>query len=208
MVSFSLEPPDTGDLRTPPANTQGAADSAMATSAPARTMEGVLPPPRLPYASDPATYTHLWISQTSTMTREEIKEEVLSYLEAWSGSGTPDYAAIQNQVVASKDWYGFLTILPKHQVCLIHALGPHSSGLGKQTPAHNRFFGLLGDKIGDQLPPVVMAPSLGLTPWLKIKDVHRLAPGDLQELENEIKTVLQPSLDDNVVDDERPKVLV
>ena len=150
--SFSLQPPDTGDLPTPPAITQDDVKTAMAATTPRMTMEGVLPPPRSPYASGPGTCTHLWVSQTSTMTREEIKEEVLSYLEAWSGSGTPDYTAIQNQVVASRDWYGFLTILPKHQVCLIHALGPHSSGLGKQTPAHNRFFGLLGDKIGDQLP--------------------------------------------------------
>ena len=103
MVSFSLEPPDTGNLLTPPANTQGAADNAMAATAPAATMEGVLPPPRLPYAPDPGMCTHLWVSQTSTMTREEIKKEVLSYLEAWSGSGTPDYTGIQNQVVASGD---------------------------------------------------------------------------------------------------------
>jgi hypothetical protein len=146
MVSVSLEPPDAGDLPIPPANTQGATKTLMAAAALVMTMEGVLPPPRLPYAPGPGTYTQLWVAQISTMTREEIKEELR---------------------------YGFLTILPDHQVCLIHSLGQHSSGLGRQTSAHNRFFGLLGANVGDQLPPVVMAPSPGLAPWLKVKDVHR-----------------------------------
>jgi hypothetical protein len=208
MVSFSLEPPDTGDLLTPPNNPRDVADTVVPT-APAATMEGVLPPPRLPYAPDPGTYTQLWVSQTSTMTREEIKEDLRGYLEAYAGSGTPDYAAIQNQVVASGDWYGFLTILPDHQVCLIHSLGRHSSGLGRQTAAHNRFFGLLGEKVGDQLPPVVMAPSLGLVPWLKIQDVHQPAIADLQELEDVLaKTVLGPLLDEDDEDESRPKVSV
>ena len=177
-VSLSLGPPATGDLLTPPNSPRDVADTVVPT-APAATMEGGLPPPRLPYAPDPGTYTQLWVSQTSTMTREEIKEDLRGYLEAYAGSGTPDYAAIQNQVVASGYWYGFLTILPDHQVCLIHLLGRHSSGLGRQTAAHNRFFGLLGEKVGDQLPPVVMAPSLGLVPWLKIQDVLQPAISDL-----------------------------
>ena len=54
-----------------------------------------------------------------------------------------------------------------------------------------------------------MAPSLGLAPWLKIQDVRRPAPGDLRPLDDKtLKTVLQPSLDDDVEDDERPKVSV
>jgi hypothetical protein len=200
MVSVSLEPPDAGDLPIPPANTQGATKTLMAAAALVMTMEGVLPPPRLPYAPGPGTYTQLWVAQISTMTREEIKEELRGYLEAWTSS-TPDYIAIQNQVAASEDWYVFPTILPDHQVCLIHWLGRYSSGLRRQTAAHNRFFRLLGKKVGDGLPPVVMVPSTGLAPWLRVKDVHRPAPADLQELEDEtIKTVLRPSLDDNVED--------
>ncbi len=113
------------------------------TADPAGALE--LAPPRLPYAPDPGTYTQLWISQTSTTTREELRDDLTGYLEAYSGSGTPDYAAIQNSIVSSGDWYGFLTILPDHQVCLMHSLGRHSSGLGRQTAAHNRFFGLLGE---------------------------------------------------------------
>jgi hypothetical protein len=141
------------------------------------------------------------------MMREEIKEELHGYLEAWTS--TPDYLGIQNQVVASGDWYGFLSILPDHQVCLIHSLGQHSSGLGRQTAAHNRFFGLLGDKVYDQLPPLVMAPPTGLAPWLRVKDVHRPVLVDLQELQDKmIKTVLRPSLNDDVEDDDWPKVSV
>jgi hypothetical protein len=104
MVSFSLEPPNTGNLPRPPASTQGAAETAMAATALAMTMEGV-------FYLFLGCRTHptlerifqLWVSQTSTMTREEEKEELRSYLEAWSGCGKPDYTAIQNQVVASGD---------------------------------------------------------------------------------------------------------
>jgi hypothetical protein len=207
MASFSLEPPDTGDPPTPPVNNQDAAETVVAAMAPT-TMEGVLPPPRLPYAPDPGTYTQLWTSQTSTTTREEIKAELSGYLEGYAGSGIPNYSAIQNQVVASGDWYGFLTILPDHQVCLIHSLGRHSSGLGRQTAAHNRFFGLLGEKVGDQLPPVVMAPSGGLLLWLKVQEVYQPAEADLQELDDErAKTVLRV-LGDDIEDEARPKVSV
>jgi hypothetical protein len=80
------------------------------------------------------------------MTREEMKEDLLGYLEGFAGAGTPDYTAIQNQVVASGDWYGFLTILPNNQVCLIHLLGRHSSGLGRQTAVHDHLFRLLGER--------------------------------------------------------------
>ncbi len=58
--------------------------------------------------------------------------------------------------------------------------------------AHNRFFGLLGEKVGDQLPPVVMAPSGGLLLWLKVQEVYQPAEVDLQELDDErAKTVLR-----------------
>jgi hypothetical protein len=152
MVSFSLEPPGTAVLLTPPANTQGAAKTVLAATTPALTMVGVLPPPLLPYAPNPGTYTQMWVSQTSRMTREEMKEDLVGYLEGLSSTSTLDYTAIQNQVVALGDWYVFLTILPNNQVCLIRLLGQHSSGLGRQT-AHNCFCGLLGEKVGDQLPP-------------------------------------------------------
>jgi hypothetical protein len=131
------------------------------------------------------------------------------YLTAYAVSGTPDYLAIQNTIVASADWYGFLTILPDHEVCLIHSLGRHCSGLGKQTAAHNRFYGLLGEKVGDQLPPLVMAPSTGLVPWLKVQDKSRPTREDVAGLENgATKTILAPIGDLDDEQDERPSVSV
>jgi hypothetical protein len=54
-----------------------------------------------------------------------------------------------------------------------------------------------------------MVSSLGLVPGLKIQDVHQPAPMDLEELKEELhKTVLQPSLNDEVKDKDWPKVSV
>jgi hypothetical protein len=214
-VTFSLEPPDTGDPQALPADVQqdvAAGDEGVAPPIEG-TGEGLLPPPRVPYAPDPGTYTHLWMSQTSTTTSEDIKEELSSYLGAYAGSGTPDYSAIQATILTSGDWYGFLTVLPDHQVCLVHSLGKHSSGLGRPTPAHNRIFGLLGEKIEDQLPPLVMVPSAGLLPWLKIQNMHQPTPEDLQDLANRgATTVLRPQLEsgteDQDEDKDRPQVSV
>jgi hypothetical protein len=214
-VTFSLEPANTGNPQAFPAEVQqdAAADYEGVAPPIQGTREGLLPPPLVPYAPGPGTYTHLWMSQTSTMTREDIKEELSSYLDAYSGSGTPDYSAIQATILTSGDWYGFLTVLPDHQVCLVHSLGKHSSGLGRPASAHNRIFGLLGEKVEDQLPPLVMVPSAGLLPWLKIQNVHQRTPEDLQDLANQqSKTVLRPQLtsgtEDQDEDNDRPQVPV
>jgi hypothetical protein len=54
-----------------------------------------------------------------------------------------------------------------------------------------------------------MVPPTGLAPWLRVKDADRPALVDLQELQDEtIKTVLRSSLDDDVEDNDWPKVSV
>ena len=134
-------------------------------------------------------------------------EDLSCYLTAFSVDGTPDYVAIQNASVSSADWYGFLMVLPDNQVCLIHSLGRHCSGLGRQTQAHNRFYGLLGEKVGDQLPPLVMAPSTGLVPWLKIQDLTPPTEEGLRGLEQGSATTILETLGINE-DDELPTVSV
>jgi hypothetical protein len=197
MVTFALHPPDSGQPPTgdphvgflEQAETDVAGGDAAAVPV---AMGGVLLPPQVPYGPDPGTYTQLWVSQTSTTTREELIEDLSCYLTAFTVSGRPDYVAIQNTIVSSADWYGFLTILPDNQVCIIHSLGRHYSGLGKQTQEHNRFYRLLGEKVGDQLPPLVMVPSTGLIPWLKMQDLTPPTEDSLQGLEQgSAKTVLK-----------------
>ena len=67
MVTFALHPPDSGQPPTgnPPIEIpeQAEADVTGGEVAVApMAMGGVLPPPRLPYAPDPGTYTQLWKS--------------------------------------------------------------------------------------------------------------------------------------------------
>jgi hypothetical protein len=101
-------------------------------------MGGVLPPPQVPYTPNPGTYTQLWMWQTSTRTNKENKAELVAYLDVYTESESPDYTAIQSTILTSRDWYGFLTILPDSQICLVHLLGKHSSGLGRPTPRNDR----------------------------------------------------------------------
>jgi hypothetical protein len=55
-------------------------------------------------------------------------------------------------------------------------------------------FGLIGERIGGELPPVIMAPAPGIIPWLKIQDKPEPSREDLKALETSIRTtILQPS---------------
>jgi hypothetical protein len=103
--------------------------------------------PRLPFAPGPGSYTQLWTSQSATTTAEEMKEDMESYVAAYT-EANPDYPSIQTTILNLSDWLGFLTVLAGNQVVLVHSLGLFSSGLGRPTSAHNRMFGLLGKKIG------------------------------------------------------------
>ncbi len=160
-VQFNLEPPD--DLAV---DAEANADADLPPEVEVLEVEAAVPAaPRLPFAPDPGSFTQLWTSQSATTTTEEMKNDMESYLEAYT-SPNPDYAAIQTNILNSSDWMGFLTVLSGNQVVLVHSLGLFSVGLGRPTPAHNRMFGLLGEKVGTGPPPIVMAPSAGLAPWI------------------------------------------
>ncbi len=83
-------------------------------------------------------------------------------------------------------------MLAGNQVCVVHSLGQFSSGLRQNTPANNRIFALLGEKVGDQLPPIVMVPSAGLIPWVTIQNHHEPTDGDLAELADRAEATALP----------------
>jgi hypothetical protein len=182
-VSFNLEPPD--------GRAAGAADNTASTPDPPpprteqeATVGATVPDtPRLPFAPDPGTYTQLWTSQAATTTASDMKEDMESYMGIYN-NGNPDYGAIQTTILNSSDWIGFLTVLAGNQVVLVHSLGLFSSGLGRPTPAHNRMFGLLGEKVGSDLPPIVMVPSAGLVPWIKVQTRYQPDDDELTTLED------------------------
>jgi hypothetical protein len=157
-VSFQLDPPDNGTI--PPANnaTQATAP-AVAVDQAVDGAGAVIPaPPRLPYAPDPGSYTQLWMAQSAETSAEELRQEMENYVQLYTDPN-PDYTAIQVSILNSTEWAGFLTVLASNQVVLVHSVGLYSSGLGQRTPAHNRIFGLIGEKVGGELPPIIMAPQ-------------------------------------------------
>jgi hypothetical protein len=150
--------------------------------------------PRLPFAPDPGSFPQLWTSQSATTTAKDMKDDMEVYREAYT-SVNPDYAAIQTNILNSTNWMGFLTVLSGSQVVLVHSLGLFSVGLGRPTPPHNRMFGLLGEKVGTGLPPIVMAPSAGLTPWIRLQTQYTPSDASLRALETGTTLTIPLALD-------------
>jgi hypothetical protein len=195
-VRFNLEPPD-GFATDAEAN----ADANLPPEVEILGLEAAVPAaPRLPFALDSGSFTQLWTSQPATTTAKEMKVDMESYIEAYT-SINPDYPAIQTNILNASDWMDFLTVLAGNQVVLIHSLGLFSVGLGRPTPAHNRMFGLLGEKVGTGLPPIVMAPEAGLVPWISIQTRHQPSEASLRALEVSTALTIALSLDQEGTDD-------
>jgi hypothetical protein len=156
---------------------------------------GAPAPPRLPYAPDPGTYTQLWMAQSATTSAQEMIEDVESYLSLFPVDA-PEYKTIQMSVLASSEFMAFLTVMAGDMVVVVQSLGRFSGGLGRQLRLHNRIFDLIGEKVGGQLPPMVMAPTQGIAPWLHILEVVLPTDAQLETLatSNE-KTLLLPEYD-------------
>jgi hypothetical protein len=97
-------------------------------------------------------------------------EGVESYLSVFAVNA-PAYATIEMSILASSEFLAFLTVMSGDNVTVVHSAGRFSGGLGRQLLSHNRIFGLIGEKVGGELPPMVMAPALGIAPWLHIMEV-------------------------------------
>jgi hypothetical protein len=183
-----LDPPDNGG----PAQGVGATAVPPLAGQPAQAnVVGAPAPPRLPYAPDPGTYTQLWMSQSSTTTGAEMVADVDSYLSVFAVNA-PAYSTIQMSVLASSEFMAFLTVVSGDMVTVVQSLGRFSGGLGRQLLSHNRVFGLIGEKVGGELPPKVMAPMAGITPWLQIMEVALPTDAELEALAgSDQKTIVQ-----------------
>jgi hypothetical protein len=151
------------------------------------------------------------MSETAGTSALEMSKECETYLDAFTGNPV-DYPAIVSSLLATADGMVFLTVLTGDQVCPVHSLGKFSCGLGKHTPLHNRIFGLLGEKVGESLPPIAMVPAAGLVPWFQLEERHQPSTEDLAVLEtSRDRTVAEPAVTggrENDDDEDRPKVSV
>jgi hypothetical protein len=137
------------------------------------------------------------MSQSSTTSGVEMAEDVESYLSVFAVD-SPAYDSIQMSVLASSEFMAFLTVVSGDRVTVVHSLGRFSGGLGKQLLSHQRIFGLIGEKVGGELPPMVMAPMLGIAPFLQIKEVNVPTDAQLGALATtESRTILEPKDADN-----------
>lgn len=145
---------------------------------------------KLSYSPGPGLYMQLRMSQSACTTAEEMKEDMESYLVPYT-SATPNYNSIQVTILNSVDWVGFLTILLDDPVVLVHSMGLFNSRLCHTTPAHSWLSGLVREKVGSELPPMVMAPVAGLVPWLRIQEQLQPDSADLAPLKSATAWTIQ-----------------
>jgi hypothetical protein len=209
---FSLDDdPDQGNAPVAP-QVHGPVPGVQEDQQQAANGAGAVPtPPRLPYAPDPGTYTQLWMSESAGTSAAELAKECEAYVDVFTGNPV-DYNTIVTSLLATADGLVFLTVLTGNLVCPVHSLGRFSCGLGRHTPSHNRIFGLLGEKIGESLPPVAMVPAAGLAPWFQLEEKHQPTTEDIAPLEtSKDRTIREPTLtcaEEEDTDEERPKVSV
>jgi hypothetical protein len=192
-VSLQLDDPDDdeGTPDTTTTTTGGTGTTGVAGAATTAPPAPVLPEtPQLPYAADAGSYTKIWQEQNIGITLDATKAEITEFLANYDGTTRPDYAIIEDSILSSCRNLSFLTIMKDHRVGLLHSIGKYSSGLGKPTPAHRRIFGLIGEKIGTELPPSVMAPSSGLKDWIKTQDLYEPTDAYIKGLKDSDKMIL------------------
>jgi hypothetical protein len=193
-VSLSLEEPEgDGDAPTTTTTTTGDTGPTVTVAAATTATVTTIAPqaPRLPYAADAGSYTKIWKEQNIGITLDATKAEISEFLANYEGATRPDYAIIEDAILSSCRNLSFLTIMKDHRVCLLlHSIRKYSSGLGKPTPARRRIFGLIGEKIGTELPPAVMAPSVGLKDWIKTQDLYEPTDDYIQGLKDGTKMIL------------------
>jgi hypothetical protein len=107
-----------------------------------------------------------------------MAEDVESYLAVLAVDAL-EYATIE---MSSSEFMAFLTVVSRDMFTLVQSFNRFSGGLGRQLLSHNRISGLIGEKVGRELPQMVMAPSLGIAPWLHIMEVVLPTDAQLEEL--------------------------
>ena len=90
---------------------------------------------------------------------------------------------IKKSLFATSNGMVFLEMLSGDQVCMVHSIGRLSCRIGKHTPAHNRIFGILGEKVEYQLPPISVVPEAGLLPWFEMEERYQTIAANIEILE-------------------------
>ena len=211
-VGFTLDAPDGQPLPPRPTGVPapggtpvpGANPAAQGGAGPAQMAAGALPP-HLPCASDPGSYTEVWMRQTSSTSGQEMSEQIESWLDMYANLPV-DYASVVDDITAASDWVGFLTVLKGNAVSLVHSLGQFRTGLGTASPGNGRTFGLLGERLGRGPPPIIMVPSAGgLAAWIRPIALHEPSEAEIEVLKgSDERTIQKPTVTGDKAKDEDP----
>ena len=150
-------------------------------------------PSRLPYVADLGKYTQWWLTDTVGVDAAEVAKECEVYLVALTGT-TADYPGIISSLLSAADRTVFLKVLQGNQMYIGQSVGSFSCGLGRPTASHNRFFGIIGEKVGGSLRPIAMVPTTGLIQWIQLKTKIKTMETDLEGLAADPKEVIAAPL--------------
>ena len=115
-----------------------------------------------------------------------------------------EYVTIITPLLATADGMVFLTVLARDQVYMVHSIGRFRCGIGKLTPSNNFIFGILGEKVGYQIPPIAIVTTAGLVPWFQLEEMCQPLAVDIAILETAQEITVTEPLVTGYADD-RPK---
>lgn len=111
----------------------------------------------LPLPSTPGTLVYEFLQQTAGRGGAEIAQSFQRVYALFEGDVSP--AEMLQQVLGEEETSCFLTVLPTSpEVVLIHSLGRFNVSFGATNMFHGKVFGLVGETLEGQLPPIVQQP--------------------------------------------------
>lgn len=148
-----------------------AAVAAAAAAAVAAAAGGAPPPmvgaPQLPLGADPGTISGWMLQHTASDTPSQIANEMergFLRIDSLPDVGHADHdmrsRQLTDEVLNSDILVTYLTVgettTGTPRVTVLHSLARYSAGFGGVLALHGRVVGLLGEVIGDQLPPMIL----------------------------------------------------
>jgi hypothetical protein len=129
----------------------------------------IVAPAQPPYPADQGSIAReLW-----NLTAGQTPAQVMADMHSMHGmyeNGNPDLDKIVDTITSAEELLCFLTIARNGMVSVVHSAKRYSAGFGNSGPAHMRLLVMVGEKVGDQMPPWQMTPAGGLQDWVSLAE--------------------------------------
>jgi hypothetical protein len=142
--------------------------------------QGGIPPPappppivaaaQPPFPADTGSIAREIWNQTAGQTPAQLVAQTHG-MNVMYGEANPNYERIVETITTYDGLMFFFTISrTSGMVSVVHSAKRYNGGFGFNGPAHMRYLVMVGEKVGDQMPPWMMAPAAGLQEWLRLAE--------------------------------------